>query len=55
MLFPRTTMACFLISYSVDCVRLLLVSLLGREKSPEVGRILRGSLSVIPSMVLDKS
>lgn len=47
-------MTCFLISYSLDCVRRLL-AFLGREKSPEVGRILRGSMSVIPSMVLGRN
>lgn len=43
-------MTCFLITYSVDCVRRWL-ALLGGEKSLEVGRILRGPVSIIPSMV----
>lgn len=55
MLFARTTMACFLISYSVDRVSRLLVSILGREESPEVGQVLRGPMSIIPTVVLGKS
>lgn len=43
-------MTCFLITYSVDCVRRCLALLEG-EKSLEVGRILGGPLSIIPSMV----